>query len=326
MPEFLKMGKKEITTKIVVVVLLLFLAGGLFLGGYKTIKTIRENLKLKQKITFLENNKRSFKRIKKNVAVSGNTILKEKKFKEQISKLIAKNQELKLLIDSAKKQGRIKYVTKTEIKFVDRVVYKNSKSTIVVAGKHTKILRYKNGMYVGYVKFDTSKLKKPWSYVLDQFKIKINIVQAKAKKGPDVIAIQANIIDGKGKSYKPKIELSKTIQRYEKNGKIRLSLSPFTIEGGLIGGISSSLKPVFGYTVGLPILKLKDLSNKDIARFITPSIGITFDGKGIVGLGLVSYNLSNNIPILNDTFVSLGAGLTFPTIDYFLYLSLTTTF
>jgi len=318
--------KRKATTKVIGILLLLILVGGVFLGGYKTVRTIKENLELKQKITFLENNKRAFKKIKKNAVVSENRALKEKEFKKQISNLTAKNQELKLLLDTAKKQGRIKYITKTEVKFVDRVVYKDLKSTTVIGGKYTKILKYKNGMYVGYVKFDTTKLKKPWSYALEQFKIKINIVQAKAKKGPDIIAIQANIVDSKGKKYKPKIELSKTIQRYEKNGKIKLSLSPFTLEGGLVGGVSGSLKPIFGYVVGFPILKLKDPTNKDIARFLTPTIGLTFDGKGIAGLGLASYNLSNNIPILNDTFISFGAGLTFPTVDYFLYLGLTTTF
>lgn len=251
------------------------------------------------------------KQIEKGVDSSKIDTLSRRKFQTELDKLSAKNKGLTKLLSELRRQKRkIKTVTKTVVRIQTRVVVKEIKSTSRSGSSHILKIKRKDKLLLATVKFDTRRLKSPWSYELHGMKLRLYILHSVNKKGPDKVGIVAKLVDSKGREYPAGIIENKTKFSYSKTQLPHWKLHVGRPKIELFGTAGSSHDQAFiGLGVSSHLVKLS--YRNDVFRFLGVLLSYSSTNNLSLSLLPVSFNLGSTTNLFEDLYLTLGLGLAY---------------
>lgn len=271
----------------------------------KQLEALKKELNLANKI--------SAKLFSSGSALSSSLFLLRNNFESLLAEERRKDSRISELEKEIKKtKGRIKTVIKLETKIVEKIRYYQKQSSDVSSGsKFTKNIFYKfekSSLLLASVQFDTGEKKTPWSYQIHPFKLSLTILRIHKPGFPSRYAATASLIDQKNTSHRIKISLLESSDLFESNStNWNFSLSPFSLHLSWLFFLSK-----VGFSHGPAISTyLFKLKKGDVKKFQFLGLGLGFDNSNSLffNLNLVAINLNNFIPIVYNSYVTLGLGV-----------------
>lgn len=255
-------------------------------------------------------NERSFvemKRLRDNLVISSSRMVTKETFDKEVKELTAKNKELAAILQE--KQTKVLY--KTVIKTMTKYIEVKDKVSDKVEKTKTETVYHKEvvndaGLSIADVKFKHPS-SKPWSYRVHPLQTKITVIHAEQNGVPKIV-VETTQTDHKNRTKPLKLVDVSTIIRRPEIKPFKFGVNPFQLELYALYGFHQGKTEAHGagFGLGTHVFHL-DVKERTMFRFVGFVAGYQ---AGAVSLSFhpASFNLGVFIPILKDTYITIGVG------------------
>lgn len=271
------------------------------------IAKCKEVSRLKDDLSLNERSFAEMKRLRDNLVISSSKMVSKETFDKEIKELTAKNNELATTLKEKQTKVLYKTVIKTVTKYIE---VKDKPSDKIEKGKkenvYHKEISNDAGLAIADVRFKHPS-SKPWSYKVHPLQTKITVIHA-IKKGVPKIVVETTQTDYKNNTKPLQLVDVSTIIRRPEIKPFHFGVNPFQLElYGLYGFHQGKTENNgVGFGLGTHVFYL-DVKERTMFRFVGFVAGYQ---AGAVSLSFhpVSFNLGAFIPILKDTYITIGIG------------------
>lgn len=262
------------------------------------------------------------KLFKNGMAISENLKVSKKEFDNALTKLQVQDSRITDLQKELKKDRyKIKTVTVVKTTVVPKPIYiTKEKSDSSSGSKYSKDIFYKfknSQLRLASITFDTKD--KLWDYKLIPFSLNLVILRSTSKNKLSKYGATATL-SSEGKDYPIPISSFKTKELIEKKSAWSLSLSPLSLKFSLFLSLAPN-QVSYSLAVSSYLLKLYNIDNVKSFQFL--GIGFGYTNPYIISGYIlpVSFNLNSIIPLIKNTYITIGLGFNYDLPNNLFFLS-----